>query len=249
MEEDMTEFDKSRWAEPEFSREYRDNADVYIVERRTLFEIMKSFYRHFLCNGKQRHVLDLGCGDGILTHYLMELDNSISATLVDLSGDMLDRARERFAGSKNIHYIQASFQDMLEREIVHRRFDFIVSSMAIHHLTTGDKRALFSLIHTHLKSGGSFLNIDVVRAAVDRLESWYMQLWNEWMNEKKTSLGLDRDLFSDIIRRYKELDENKPDTLDDQLNALRETGFQDVDCFYKYGIFAVYGGRKPSEDQ
>jgi tRNA (cmo5U34)-methyltransferase len=35
-----------------------------------------------------------------------------------------------------------------------------------------------------------------------------------------------------------------PDTLAAQLNALQTIGFEDVDCFYKYGIFTMYGGKK-----
>jgi tRNA (cmo5U34)-methyltransferase len=57
-------------------------------------------------------------------------------------------------------------------------------------------------------------------------------------------MGIDRDLFSDIIRRYMESGDNRPDTLDDQLNALKSIGFSSVDCYYKYGIFTVYGGKK-----
>lgn len=244
----MTEFNNSRWAEPEFSREYLDNADIYIVERRRMFEIMKSFYRHFMQDGGRRSVLDLGCGDGILTHQLIENDTALSATLVDPSEDMLGRARQRLADYKATEYIRASFEDMLGRDILKKNFDFIVSSMAIHHLTMDNKKALFSLIYRHLKPGGFFLNIDVIRADSDSLEEWYMLIWNEWMDEKKLSLGMDRDMFSDIIRRYKELDENKPDTLDAQLNVLGQAGFQDVDCFYKYGVFVVFGGMKPRED-
>jgi tRNA (cmo5U34)-methyltransferase len=37
---------------------------------------------------------------------------------------------------------------------------------------------------------------------------------------------------------------NKPDTLKNQMDTLREIGFKDVDCFYKYGIFSMFGGRK-----
>ncbi len=32
----MTNFNESRWAKPEFSKEYRDNADIYIVESRKM---------------------------------------------------------------------------------------------------------------------------------------------------------------------------------------------------------------------
>ena len=243
----MDEFSKTNWAKPEFSRQYRDNADIYIVERRRMIEIMKSFYRHYLLNKKQ-FVLDLGCGDGILTRNLMEIDDSISATLIDPSEDMLGRAKERLHGFGNVSFIRASFQDILRNDILRHDFDFIVSSLAIHHLTMAEKKTLYKMIHARLHPGGYFMNIDVTLAPADNLEEWYMKLWNEWMNERKAALGLDKDLFNDISKRYKALEENKPDTLDVQLNALKNTGFREVDCYYKYGIFAVFGGRKDSDE-
>jgi tRNA (cmo5U34)-methyltransferase len=244
----MTEFNKTNWSKPEFSQQYRDNADIYIVERRRLIEVMKSFYKYFVLNCTQKNILDLGCGDGILTHNLMEIDDSISATLIDPSEDMLGRAKERLHGSGNISYIRASFQDLLKDNIIQDDFNFIVSSLAIHHLTMEEKKALYKMVHARLHPGGYFMNIDVTLAPADNLEEWYMKLWHEWMDERKAALGLKRDLFNDISKRYKELEENKPDTLDDQLNALRQTGFKEVDCYYKYGIFAVFGGRKESDE-
>lgn len=240
----ITEFKRSRWANAEFSREYRDNADIFVVERSRLLEIMKSFYRYFIGDSKKNNVLDLGCGDGILTHNLLEIDNTISATLVDASDDMLNKANERLHGFENINFIRASFQEILEKDILQQKFDFIVSSLAIHHLTMNEKRDFFKKIYSHLHPGGYFMNIDVMLAPTDALEQWYMQMWREWIDERKTSLGIEGNIFDDITRRYKEFDDNKPDTLDDQLSALRDIGFKEADCFYKYGVFAVYGGRK-----
>ncbi len=239
----MTEFTKTRWADNEFAKEYRDNADIFIVERQRMIGIMASFYRYFSAKSKTE-LLDLGCGDGILTQRILETDGNVSATLVDASDDMLARAGERLKDYQCIDYIRASFQELMEQDIIHGRFDFIVSSLAIHHLTTGEKILFFNKIHSHLNAGGYFLNIDVVLPPTDTLEQWYLQIWNEWMEEQKALLGIDRDLFSDVTRRYKSYDENKPDTLDSQLNALRKIGFGEVDCFYKYGVFAVYGGKR-----
>lgn len=240
----MTDFNNTNWSKPEFSRQYRDNADIYIVERRRMFDILKSFYRHFLKDKGKCNVLDLGCGDGILTHNLLEIDGSISAMLIDPSEDMLSRAKERLRGFDDVHYIQASFQDLMKDNILQESFSFIVSSLAIHHLTMEEKKSLFGMIYSHLLPRGYFMNIDVILAPTADLEEWYMNLWQEWMDEKKASLGMEKDMFRDIIKRYKELEENKPDTLEDQLNALKDTGFREVDCFFKYGIFVVYGGKK-----
>ena len=84
----MTEFNKSNWSRAEFAQEYRENADIYIVERRRLLEILKSFYRHFLANKERKNILDLGCGDGIITHKLLEIDESMVATLIDGSEEI-----------------------------------------------------------------------------------------------------------------------------------------------------------------
>jgi tRNA (cmo5U34)-methyltransferase len=240
----MTEFSQTNWAEDRFAQEYRDNAEIYIMERTRLLNILKSFYRHFLKNKKKKNILDLGCGDGIITHEILKVDSAISATLLDGSEDMLRNAQERLNEYKNIHYIKASFQEVLRKDILNQRYDLIVSSLAIHHLTMREKKALFKKIYTHLYQGGYFVNIDVVLSPTERLEQWYLSLWKDWMHEKKKSLGIEGDYFDDIVCRYKDNKDNKPDTLKDQMNALEEIGFQDVDCFYKYGIFSMYGGRK-----
>jgi tRNA (cmo5U34)-methyltransferase len=240
----MEDFNKSNWAKAEFIQEYRKSADIYIVERRRLLEILKSFYRHFLSEKQQKSILDLGCGDGIITQELFKVDNSISATLVDGSEEILNSAKERLKEFKNINYIPASFQEILEKDILHQDFDFIVSSLAIHHLTMDGKLSLFRKIFAHLHPEGYFLNIDVVLSPDENLEKWYLLLWKEWIDERKKSSCVEGDYFEDIIDRYKNNKDNKPDTLEDQLKALKDIGFHDVDCFYKYGIFTMYGGRK-----
>jgi len=208
----VTGFDGSRWARADFSREYREKADIYIVERWRMFGIMKSFYRHFLGDGRHRRVLDLGCGDGVATHGILSVGEPVSATLIDASDDMLDKARERLGGFSNIDYVRATFQEMIEREVLEGDFDFIVSSLAIHHLTMNEKRALFRLTHAHLKAGGYFMNIDVVLPPAVALDQWYMKLWAEWMDERKAALGMEGGASGEVIQRYRDGEDNKPDT-------------------------------------
>ena len=140
----MTKFDKTQWSERDFVYKYLEAADIQVIERKRLLKILKSFYKHFLGTKKQNMVLDLGCGDGILTHELLKIDNSLSATLVDGSEDMLNKAEERLADFKNINFVRASFQELLNTDIQLPDFDLIVSSLAIHHLTTDEKRSLFN---------------------------------------------------------------------------------------------------------
>lgn len=240
----MKKFHDSDWAKTGFSKEYREKADIYVVERKRLFQVLKSFYRHFVADKGEVKVLDLGCGDGIVTSELLSVDGSIRVTLVDGSRDMLDHAKERLSKFTGLRYREASFQEIIEGAHQLGSFDFIVSSLAIHHLPFGGKAALFQRIHSLLNTGGYFLNIDLVRAGEEELEEWYMILWREWIEDRKKDLGISEDIFRDIIRRYKEGDDNVPDPLDDQLRVLKDIGFLEVDCYYKYGIFTIFGGKK-----
>lgn len=245
----MTDFNNTRWADQEFAKQYRDNANIYIVERQRMFEIMRSFFRHFLSRKKNIKVLDLGCGDGIVTRNILDVDNSISATLVDASGDMLEKAGERLKGFEEMDFIKASFQEIMENSLPERDYDIVVSSMAIHHLNMDEKSRFFKAISAHLRPDGHFINIDVVLPPTGSLDGWYMKLWEEWMDEKRAELKAYDEPSADVIVRYKNGAENQPDTLDDQLDALRAAGFRDVDCYYKYGIFVVYGGVKESASE
>jgi len=240
----MSSFEKSQWSKVCFAQEYRDNADIYVIERTRMLNILKSLYRHFMKNKSKKNILDLGSGDGIVSHELLKTDASVSATLLDGSSGMLEAAKVRLKDFENVLYVQAGFQELLRKEVLHKNYDFIASSLAIHHLTMKEKKALFRKIYQHLCPGGYFVNIDCVLAPSEKLEQLYMSMWKEWIDERKKSLGINGNYFDDIIRRYKDNKDNKPDTLGDQLGALKAIGYKDVDCFYKYGVFAIYGGRK-----
>ncbi len=238
----MAEFDRSNWAIPEFSQGYRDNADVFIVERRRMLAILQSFYIHLIRDGSPKTMLDLGCGDGIITAAIAHADPTVSATLLDGSSDMLEKSRKRLCGLKSVRYICASFQQILRNDTVGGTFDFIVSSLAIHHLPLDDKKALFKYAYDHLKPDGYFINVDVVLAPSERLDRWYLSLWRDWIDERTRTLGLHGEQFESVIDGYKDNKDNQPDTLNDQLEALRAVGFRDGDCYFKYGIFTMFGG-------
>ena len=238
----MSDFDSSQWAESEFSEEYRKHANDYLPDRFKLIEIVKSFFRHFIGEVDAPRVLDLGCGDGLVVHELLKSDDRIRATLVDGFSEMLESAKKRLADFDTVQFVQVTFQDLLKDDPLQSNFDFILSSFAIHHLEMEKKKALYKYIYHHLNPDGFFLNIDVVRAPHQDLEEWYLSLWREWISANVDS-SKKPDLLS-IPQQYKDNPDNFPDTLSLQLEALQEIGFKNVDCFYKYGIFTIFGGKR-----
>jgi len=241
----MSDFDKSLWSDPEFSREYLDNAEAYVPFRETMLSVMVSFYEYFLKDGSRRTILDLGCGDGIVAEALLMKDTAAAATLVDGSRDMLERARNRFSGRSGIKFVEASFQNLISENLLEKlRFHLVISSLAIHHLTYNEKGDMYRYIFEHLVPGGYFLHLDTVLAPDEDLEDWSMILWQDWVDHRREA-GLTEQDFSDITRRYQDNSDNRPDTLAFHLDALKKTGFMQVDCLFKCGTFAVWTGKKP----
>jgi tRNA (cmo5U34)-methyltransferase len=240
----MSDFEQSQWANPAFSREFLDNADHYIPDRFHLFHVLRSFYRFFIARPGETRICELGCGDGILADQLLRENALLEVTLVDGSKEMLDAARRRFAERRNIRYVQRGFDDLTEDSSDLGKFHFTISSFAIHHLQRNERRALFGTAFRHLESGGCFMNVEAALPDHVVFTEWYYQLWQEWIDRRSQMLGLG-DKFHEVPRKARDNPDNQYSPLADQLADLTASGFVDVECHYKNGIFAIYTGRRP----
>ena len=182
-------------------------------------------------------VLDLGAGTGLLSAAVAERFPRARITLVDLSIEMLRVARRRFAHLPD----RFEFRVMdFARKALPDGYDLVVSALAIHHLTDGDKRELFEKAHGSLVAGGWFANIDQVLGETPEEEALYGE-W--WLRSVQEAGATDEDLAA----AYRRMRADKNATLKDQIRWLGEAGFENVTRPYKDHRFAVYGGRKGTE--
>lgn len=237
----MSKFEESRWADASFSQGYRDEADAFLPHRRQIIELAKSFYGHFIAaNQEAAKVLDLGCGDGLFVQELLKSFRPAEVVLMDGSAEMLRAAKERLGEQENLNFRQASFQDLMGQKGPQKEtFDFIYSSLAIHHLPTAEKKKLYTYIYNSLAPGGYFIHYEVVMPPAAELEQWYLSLWKQWIEEHSAP---DNPTTLLVPQQYKDNSDNQPDPLDSQLEIMRDLGFLNVDCYFKYGIFTLFGG-------
>ena len=101
-------------------------------------------------------VLDIGFGTGTLLKKLY--DDGLTVTGVDFSAEMLRIAGEKMPSARLLRY---DFAKGLPPELAGEKFDAILCTYAIHHLTDGEKADFIRLLRDHLNPGGEILLGDV----------------------------------------------------------------------------------------
>ena len=101
--------------------------------------------------GRDAVVLNIGCGVGRVERYLAPHVAELHA--VDISGEMIARARERLAGFPNVHLREIGNDEFLigfEAE----RFDLVFSFLVLQHLDREDAFLYLRDAYRILKPGG-----------------------------------------------------------------------------------------------
>jgi tRNA (cmo5U34)-methyltransferase len=171
-----------------------------------------------------KRVLDLGTGDGRLLALIKLGNPSIEGVALDFSDPMLEQAKKRFANDSKVSVVKHDFSMPLPTEQL-GRFDAVVSSLAIHHLTHPRKKQLYTEVFNLLSPKGVFCNLEHVSSATENLHWKFLKAinWTPQMEDPSNKL----------------LDVHT------QLKWLREIGFADVDCYWKWLELAVLMGFKP----
>ena len=166
-------------------------------------------------------VLDLGSGDGRLLEIVRLVHPHMRAVALDFSDAMIGRLRARFEANASVTIVRHDLDAPLPP--LDGPFDAVVSSFAIHHLGHPRKRSLYAEIFERLAPGGAFCNLDHVASATPSLHAWFLQ-----------RLGIEEEDPS-----------NKLLDVAAQLAWLREIGFADADCHWKWRELALLAGVKP----
>jgi tRNA (cmo5U34)-methyltransferase len=182
--------------------------------------------------GPAPRILDLGAGTGMLSGVVAGLRSDAHFVLVDGSSELLAQAERRFDGRCASCVTVA--QDMRD-PIPDGQYDAVVSALAIHHLEDPEKHDLFKRIHHVLKPGGVFVNAEQVAGSTERVSELNHALWLE----RARAAGATE---AELEAAHQRMAHDRPTTIEKQLGWLSETGFQDVDCFYKNFFFAVFAG-------
>jgi SAM-dependent methyltransferase len=174
-----------------------------------------------------KRVLDLGTGNGRLLKMIKIIRPNVEGVGVDISPTMLKAARENFAGDQSIKVVEHDLNNPLLKSKL-GTFDIIVTSLNIHHLTHKRKHSIYDEIYSLLNQGGIFCNLERIDSPTPSLHEHFLHSVGD------TIARFARDEYSDRLL-----------SMDTQLWWLKQIGFVDVDCYWKWLELALLIGMKP----
>ncbi|HJZ95890.1 MAG TPA: class I SAM-dependent methyltransferase [Candidatus Solibacter sp.] len=231
------------WKDRDVAAAFLNERSLLIPDRRRQLDVMLRVVR-FARRAPQR-ILDLGCGDAILLATLLEAYPQAHGVGLDFSPLMLEQARARLATfGERAATVEADLGTPAWLETVSGLFDIVVSGFAIHHLTDARKRALYREIRDLLIEGGVLLNAEHVASPTPHVERMFDEAMAEHLFQRRRERG-EAVTLDEVKRDFLDRPDRAANILasvEEQCAWLRELGFRDVDCYWKYFELALFGG-------
>ncbi len=119
--------------------------------------------------------MDIGVGTGLLTYDLYEEGAKIVG--IDFSEEMIEKAKDKMPdGAFFLHDINQGIPE----DMCNMRFDFIVSSYAIHHIDDESKLNLINSAKEILREGGMIIIADIAFQTEDDLKKCKTTYMDDW---------------------------------------------------------------------
>ena len=137
-------------------------------------DVLDGIYKEVM-KKENAKVLDIGFGTGTLTTKLYE--NGCEVYGQDFSQRMIELAKDKMP---NANLYQGDFSKGLVPELSDCKFDYIIGTYSLHHLTDDQKVTFFNELLPHLNEGGALLIGDVAFSTRVELEKCETEAGDEW---------------------------------------------------------------------
>lgn len=181
---------------------------------------------------KNYRVLDLGCGNGILSELVFQkLPNSFVVGF-DLTENMLNAFEKKLSNHFGKFELK---QGDFRTDSIGKGYDIIIAGLTLHHLTWEEREKFYPILYAALNKGGLFIARDII---VDEDQSIMQEQYSYWKEFMK-SQGEDPEFWYS-----KHIEKDHPMTLTDHFAWLRKAGFSRVACQWRLYNFAITIARK-----
>ena len=234
------------WADDDTSL-FLEHGDVFVPARERQHRVVQLALGDL--GGAVVH--DLCCGEARLAEHLLATFESARVVGWDASDLMLQHARARCARFGD-RFSARSFrlQESGWREAL-RGADAVVSSLAIHHLDSGEKQRLFRDVHDALADRGAFVFADIVAPQGARARAVAAAEWDAAVLDQSArrpdgarAVAAFRDTGWNAFAAPEMDPVDKPSSVAEQLAWLGRAGFTSADTLWMMAGHVVLGAWK-----
>jgi tRNA (cmo5U34)-methyltransferase len=234
------------WEGRKRAQKYEQRADLVLPKRQEMLSLIVQLIPFERDEPVQ--VLDLGTGTGVPAQRVLQDFPGANVICVDKSAEMMEIGCAKLAEyGDRVRFVQADLEDPAWNNGLPGKFDAIVSALAFNLLTDRDKQRLFVQCYEMLEPRGCLVFSDRLRAADEAVDCFYLDQWMDFIvRQTREVLGKEVALET-VTARQRSLDEAagvKPATLEDILAWLKQAGFAQVECYWRYFQWAVFGASK-----
>jgi tRNA (cmo5U34)-methyltransferase len=197
------------------------------------------------------HIVEIGCGEGLLAAAVLEAHPNVTYSGLDGSTMMLDHAKRRLApyGTRfEAREFQLAGRDWRQFRVPVHAF---ISSLVIHHLDGEQKRVLYGDLLSQLAPSGALLIADLTLPTTREGRLMAARAWDDAVRQRSLQLSGSLGPFEAFCAMgwnyYSNPAEDpidRPSGIFHQLQWLEDVGFKDVDVFWMRAGHALFGGRK-----
>lgn len=145
-----------------------------------------NFVYNLIDRKENSKIFDIGIGTGMLTNQLYKDGTDIYG--IDFSHNMLQIAREKMPEAK---FIEWDFNNGVPSNLKSEKFDYIISSYAIHHLNDDKKINFIRELKNILKDNGKIVIADVAFKTEEELKECKVRSGSGW-DEDEVYMVIDK---------------------------------------------------------
>ncbi len=198
----------------------------YLEQHRIIRELLPA-------HDKECRILDLGCGNGILSEVIFSKLPRAYIVAFDLTENMLQACGKKL--KKHTGSFELQVGDF-RTEPIGTGYDLVAAGLSLHHLPWREREKFYKTVFRSLNNRGLFITRDIIIDEDEEIRNLHYDLWKDHMR----SNGENPEFWY-----AKHIEKDHPVTLTNHFAWLKKAGFARIACHWRLYNFAVTSAEKP----
>jgi len=176
---------------------------------------------------KKYRVLDLGCGNGVLSEIVLKKLPNSHIVGFDITDEMLMAYKQKINQYTNTYQL---IKGDYKNDSIGDSYDIILTGMTLHHLNWEERKAFYKKLFKSANKNAVYISNDIIIDEDIDVQKHQYQLWKQFMKEQ----GENPDFWYN-----KHINKDYPIILSDNFNWLKDAGFKQTACHWRTYNFAI----------